>query len=130
MYLQLRVSIVGKNRKGCVSSARPYFEKRLRPSVFLGNLGQNGKLLLKPFSIFEKVGRIVLIELIPPFRRVAVESAFTTVSAYAACIEPRQRDNGCLQSCERRFQVQSDGSERLVKDKISSVDSDELCIAL
>lgn len=74
VQFKVGVLVPGENRKRRVPCACSYFEQSHGSSILLCDLVQNGEFLLQPFPVLEKVGSIVLVEEIPPFRRVRVEA--------------------------------------------------------
>lgn len=76
MYLEVWIVIVGKNWKGSISSASANFEESDGAIVCTSNLIQNWKFLLQPFSVFEEVCSIILVEVVPPFRGVGIKPVF------------------------------------------------------
>lgn len=75
MNLKLRVLVVGEDRKGRIAGAGTNFQDDLGASLFFCYAGQDGELLLEPFSVLEKVGGVVLVEKIPPLFGIPIESA-------------------------------------------------------
>ena len=73
MDLQLGILVLGQDGEGRVSRTSSYFEESAGTVSLRSDFVQNGELLLKPLAILEKVGGVVLVELVPPFRRVRVE---------------------------------------------------------
>ena len=41
-----------------------------------GDAREDGKFLLQPLAVLEEVGGVVLVEVVPPLRRVGIESGF------------------------------------------------------
>lgn len=78
--LQQRVLVVCQDREGSVACTSADFEECLRAGIFLGDFCQDGKFLLQPLAVLEEVGGVVLVELVPPLRRVRVESFYLLVS--------------------------------------------------
>ena len=72
---------MGKDREGSVASTSTDLKDCDGTCVGLCDLRQDGKFLLEPFSVFEEICGIVLIEIIPPFCGIGIESGFEIVSA-------------------------------------------------
>ena len=70
------IPINHQQRKRRIPRPSPNLQHDLPPSIRLRHLGQHRKLLPQPLPILEEVGRVVLIEQIPPFRGVRVEAPF------------------------------------------------------
>jgi hypothetical protein len=68
--LQLRILVLSQNRKRRVARTSSYFKDGDGPGVLPSDLIQNRELLLEPFPVLEEVGRVVLVELVPPFGRI------------------------------------------------------------
>lgn len=83
MNLEVRILVLRQNRKGCVARASAYLKERDGASVLSGYLVQDGELLLQPFTVFEEVGCVVLVEQVPPLGRVRVESICLPMLAMA-----------------------------------------------
>jgi len=45
-------------------------------------LRKNGEFLLEPFSIFEEIGSIVLVKIVPPFGGIGIESALRNLLVF------------------------------------------------
>ena len=70
MDFQSGIFVVRQHGECGVARPCSHFEQGDRAGVFLRYVIKNGKLLLKPFSVLEKVSGIVLVKEVPPFCRV------------------------------------------------------------
>ena len=74
MQLQLGILVFGQDGERRVASTCADFKERVGPGTFLRDLVQDGEFLLQPLAVLEKVGCVVLVKEVPPFRGICIET--------------------------------------------------------
>lgn len=74
MDFKVWIFIVLQNREGGIACSSANLQDDTRRRRGFGNLAEDWELLLQPFAVFEEVGRVVLVEVVPPFYGVGVET--------------------------------------------------------
>jgi hypothetical protein len=74
VQLQFRIFVLGEHGERRVSSAGSNLKDGDGSGILLSYLFKYRELLLKPFAVLEEIGRIVLVEPVPPSCRIRVES--------------------------------------------------------
>ena len=80
MYLEVGILVMFKDWESGIASSSTDFEERYGTSIHMCDLRKNWKLLLQPFAIFEEVRSVILVEIVPPFRRIGIESVLLFIS--------------------------------------------------
>lgn len=78
--LEVLVLVVLEDGEGRVPRARADLEERGGRGGGGSDACQDGEFLLQPLAVLEEVGRVVLVEVIPPLGWVVIESSFWIVS--------------------------------------------------
>lgn len=108
MDLELGVLILRQDGEGGVARAGAHLQQRHGAGVFLRDLTEDRELLLEPLAVLEEVGRVVLVEEVPPFGRIRIEPVFARKNVS----EVAPHEDSMIQKIICMW-LKSDGSERL-----------------
>ena len=63
-----------QNREGRIACSSANLQDGTRRRRGLRDFAENREFLLQPLAVFEEVGRIVFVEVVPPFCGVGIET--------------------------------------------------------